>query len=52
MRGPDERGEGMFSHIRQEARVPSDQPLRAIRRLTDAALAALNGRLAPDSIRG
>ena len=35
----------MFSYIRLEERVPADHPLRAIRRLADEALAALNGRL-------
>src|SRR4249920_894799 len=45
MRGRDDRAEGMFSYIRLEERVPADHPLRAIRRLADAALAALNGRL-------
>jgi len=45
MRGRDDRGEGMFSYIRLEERVPADHPLRAIRRLADEALAALNGRL-------
>ena len=45
MRGRDDRAEGMFSYIRLEERVPADHPLRAIRRLADEALAALNGRL-------
>ena len=44
MRGRDDRGEGMFSYIRLEERVPADHPLRAIRLLTDAVLAALDGR--------
>ena len=45
MRGRDDCAEGMFSYIRLEERVPADHPLRAIRRLADEALAALNGRL-------
>ncbi len=45
MRGRDERDEGLFSYVRLEERVPSDHPLRAVRALTDEALAALNGRL-------
>jgi transposase len=44
MRGRDDRGEGMFSYIRLEDRVPADHPLRAIRVLTDEVLAALDGR--------
>ena len=45
MRGRDDRDEGLFSYLRLEERVPIDHPLRAIRALTDEALAALNGRL-------
>lgn len=44
MRGRDDRGEGMFSYIRLEERVPADHPLRAIRLLTDEVQAALDGR--------
>ncbi len=44
MRGRDDRGEGMFSYIRLEERVPADHPLRAIRLLTDEVLVALDGR--------
>ena len=44
MRGRDDRDEGLFSYLRIEERVPGDHPLRAIRALTDEALAALNGR--------
>jgi transposase len=44
MRGRDDRGEGMFSYIRLEERVPADHPLRAIRKLTDEVLASLDGR--------
>lgn len=45
MRGRDDRNEGLFSYVRLEERVPSDHPLRAIRRLADEALAGLNDRL-------
>ena len=55
MRGREDRGEGMFSYIRLEDRVPADHPLRAIRLLAEevlAVLAVLDGRLGPDLIRG
>jgi hypothetical protein len=41
MRGEDRRSEGMFSYVRLEQRFPADQPLHAIRQLTDAALQEL-----------
>ena len=44
MRGRDDRAEGMFSYIRLEERVPVDHPLRAIRKLADEVLVALDGR--------
>ena len=44
MRRRHDRGEGMFSTIRLEERVPADHPLQAIRLLTDEVLAALDGR--------
>src|SRR5829696_7805011 len=44
MRGRDDRSDGLFSYVRLEERVPADHPLRAVRRLADEALAALNGR--------
>ena len=43
MQGADERGEGLFSYVDLEARVPADHPLRAIRVLVDEALDALSG---------
>lgn len=46
MRGPDDRGEGLFSYVRLEERVPADHPLRPIRALTDTVLAALDARFA------
>lgn len=44
MRGRDDRSEGLFTYIRLEERVPSDHPLRAIRKLVDQALGVLNQR--------
>jgi transposase len=44
MRGEDHRNETMFSYVRLDSRVPQDHPLRVIRRITDAALAALGER--------
>ena len=46
MRGMDERGDGLFSYVDLEARVPADHPLRAIRVLVDEALAALSADFA------
>ena len=40
MRGRDERGEGLFSYVDLEARVPADHPLRAIRVLVDECCSA------------
>jgi len=42
MRGEDERSEAFFSYIPVERRIPPDHPLRAIRALTNAALAGLS----------
>jgi len=42
MRGPDERSGKLFSYVDLEQRVRPDHPLRAIRALTDSALAALS----------
>ena len=42
MRGRDERGDGLFSYVDLESRVPADHPLRAIRVLVDEALADLS----------
>jgi transposase len=42
MRGPDERSGELFSYVDLEQRVRADHPLRAIRELTDSALAALS----------
>ena len=46
MRGVDERGDGLFSYVDLEVRVPTDHPLRAIRVLVDEALAVLSGDFA------
>jgi hypothetical protein len=44
MRGADYRHEGLFSYVRPDSVVPKDHPLRAIRRIADAALASLSKR--------
>src|SRR5947199_1806583 len=46
MRGPDERSGKLFSYVDLEQRVRPDHPLRAIRALTDSALAALSADFA------
>jgi Transposase domain (DUF772) len=38
MRGDDDQQEGMFSYISLEKRVPTDHPLRPIRRIVDEIL--------------
>ena len=42
MRGEDQRSEVFFSYIPVERRIPPDHPLRAVRMLTDEALAGLS----------
>lgn len=42
MRGRDGRGDGLFSYVDPESRVPADHPLRAIPVLVDEALADLS----------
>jgi transposase len=44
MRGEDRTSGALFSYVDVEARIPANHPLRAMRRLTDAALAALDAR--------
>lgn len=44
MRGADEQSGSMFSYLSPEERVPQDHPLRAVRRMTDRALARLSPR--------
>src|SRR6516225_8963709 len=43
MRGEDRTIGALFSYVDIEARIPARHPLRAMRRLTDAALADLDG---------
>ena len=43
MRGEDRTSRALFSYVDIEARIPSRHPLRAMRRLVDAALADLDG---------
>jgi transposase len=45
MRGADDQSSGMFSYLSPEQRVRADHPLRAIRRMTDAALAEISPAL-------
>jgi transposase len=42
MRGEDQRTGQLFSYVNLESRVPENHPLRAIRDLVSAALAALS----------
>lgn len=42
MRGHDEQTGHLFSYLSPEERVPADHPLRAIRQMTDRALARLS----------
>ena len=42
MRGEDQRSDVFFSYVPLERRIPADHPLRPIRELVDAALAALS----------
>jgi transposase len=42
MRGDERVQDGMFSYVRLEQRLPSDHPLREIRKLTDAVLRSLS----------
>lgn len=46
MRGSGQRSGELFSYVDLEKRVRADHPLRAIRELTDAALAALSAEFA------
>jgi transposase len=45
MRGTPVDQESMFSYVPLERRIPADHPLRAIRAMTDAALAGLSRKL-------
>ena len=44
MRGEDRTSGALFSYVEVEARIPARHPLRAMRRLTNAALAELDAR--------
>ena len=46
MRGDDQQNAHLFSYLSPEERVPADHPLRAVRRMTDAALDQLSSRFA------
>ena len=46
MRGDDQQTAHLFSYLSPEERVPADHPLRAVRRMTDAALDRLSSRFA------
>ena len=46
MRGDDHQSTHLFSYLSPEQRVPADHPLRAVRRMTDAALDRLSARFA------
>ena len=46
MRGDDQDQSPMFSYVSPEERVPSDHPLRMVRRMTDQALTELSSEFA------
>jgi transposase len=46
VRGDDQQNAHLFSYLSPEERVPADHPLRAVRRMTDAALERLSSRFA------
>lgn len=46
MRGGDDRTGALFSYVDLESRVPQSHPLRAMRELVNASLAALDGAFA------
>jgi transposase len=45
MRGDERVQDGMFSYVSLEQRVPSDHPLRAVRKVTDVVLHTLSPEL-------
>ena len=46
MRGDDDLQEGMFSYISPEKRVPTDHPLRPIRKMVDEILKEMSPKFA------
>jgi len=42
MRGYDSQTESLFAYVTPESFVPKDHPLRAIRKMADAALAGMD----------
>ena len=46
MRGDDNQQEGMFSYISPEKRVPTDHPLRSIRKMVDEILKEMSPKFA------
>ena len=46
MRGDENQQPAMFSYVNLDRRVPSDHPLRAIRKMADQALAELSAHFA------
>ena len=42
MRGEDTQNRTLFSYVRTDDRIPSNRPLRLIRQIADAAVAALS----------
>jgi len=46
MCGADHHNDTLFSYVRRDSWVPADHPLRAIRQVTDTALAALSPQFA------
>jgi transposase len=46
MRGEDSQQEAMFSYLSPEKRVPSEHPLRSVRRLADTVLEEMSPRFA------
>jgi transposase len=44
MRGEDTQNQTLFSYVRTDDRIPPNHPLRLIRQIADAALAALSGQ--------
>jgi hypothetical protein len=52
MRGTDERSGELFSYVDLEDRVPTEHPLRLIRRIVNEVLVALDGEFTKRLITG